>query len=35
MIEAPTTRRTRLAIRAAHQARSEALLDILRWFRKK
>ncbi len=34
MIEAPTTARTRDAIRAAHQARSDALKEIWRWFRK-
>ena len=34
MIEAPTTARTRDAIRAAHRARGDALKNILRWFRK-
>lgn len=34
MIEAPTTARTRDAIRAAHQARGNALVDFLRWMRK-
>lgn len=34
MIEAPTTERTRDAIRAAHQARGVALVEILRWLRK-
>ncbi|MFD1157746.1 hypothetical protein [Roseovarius aestuarii] len=34
MIEAPSNARTRDAIRAAHQARSDALKEIWRWFRK-
>ncbi len=34
MIEAPTTNRTRDAIRAAHEARGNALVDVLRWLRK-
>ena len=34
MIEAPTTPRTRDAIRAAHQARSDAFAHALRWLRK-
>lgn len=34
MIEAPTTNRTRYAIRAAHEARGAAVADLLRWLRK-
>ena len=34
MIEAPTSNRTRDAIRAAHEARGSALVDLLRWLRK-
>lgn len=34
MIEAPTSESTRIAIRAAHQARGDVLSAIIRWFRK-
>lgn len=33
MLESPTTACARDAIRAAHRARGDALIDILRWFR--
>jgi hypothetical protein len=34
MFEAPTSNLTRKAINDAHQARSDTLIEIVRWFRK-